>query len=91
MSLNIYLASPYLTILHIGLSEDTGYRNAELWILDLANFASVKSFADRFDKDGGRLDILVENAAVLPSNTLELTSDGWEITSVRVCERNSFS
>ena len=82
MSLNIYLALLYLTILRIGLSEDTGYQSAELWIIDLADFASVKSFADRFDKEGGRLDILVENAGVLPSKTLELTSDGWESTSV---------
>ncbi|KIM44799.1 hypothetical protein M413DRAFT_442764 [Hebeloma cylindrosporum] len=62
------------------LSEDTGCRTAELWILNLADFASVKSFADRFDKEGGRLDILVENAAVIPSKTLSLTPDGWEST-----------
>ena len=73
------------------MSEDTGYRNAELWIIDLADFASVKSFADRFNKEGGRLDILVENAAVIPGKTLELTSDGWETTSVRGRERNSLS
>jgi NADP-dependent 3-hydroxy acid dehydrogenase YdfG len=89
VSLNIYLASPYLTILRIGLSEDTGYQIAELWIIDLADFASVKSFADRFDKEGGRLDLLVENAGVLPAKTLELTSDGWESTSVRVYVRYS--
>lgn len=89
VSLNIYLASPYLIIFHLGLSEDTGYQAAELWIIDLANFASVKSFADKFDKEGGRLDILVENAAVIPAKTLELTSDGWETASVRVCEWNS--
>jgi retinol dehydrogenase-12 len=82
---------PYLTLLRLGLSEDTGYQTAELWIIDLADFASVKSFADRFDKEGGRLDILVENAAIIPAKTLELTSDGWETASVRVCEWNSLS
>jgi NAD(P)-dependent dehydrogenase (short-subunit alcohol dehydrogenase family) len=71
------------------VSEDTGCQTAELRIIDLADFASVKSFADRFDKEGGRLDILVENAAVIPPKTLELTSDGWESTSVHVYVRNS--
>ena len=78
------LALFYFMLL-IGLSEDTGYKTAELWILDLADFASVKSFADRFDKEGGRLDILVENAAVIPAKTLQLTSDGWEPRSVFIC------
>ncbi|KAJ7140917.1 hypothetical protein C8R44DRAFT_603865 [Mycena epipterygia] len=59
------------------LKADTGYKNAELWIIDLADFASVKRFADKFDKDGGRLDILVENAA-LSTSKYEATKDGWE-------------
>ncbi|KAJ6520379.1 short-chain dehydrogenase/reductase family protein-like protein [Mycena sanguinolenta] len=42
----------------------TGYAKAGLWIIDLADFSSVKQFADKFERDGGRLDILVENAAV---------------------------
>ena len=46
----------------------------------MANFASVTAFADRFDKEGGRLDILVENAAVIPNleGKFEPTVDGWE-------------
>lgn len=62
------------------LKRDTGCETAELWILDLASFDSVKSFSDRFNKEGGRLDILVENAAVAPSDPLRTTSDGWEET-----------
>ncbi|KAF5316275.1 hypothetical protein D9619_006570 [Psilocybe cf. subviscida] len=62
------------------LKEETGCKTAELWILDLASFDSVKAFADKFNKEGGRLDILVENAAVTPSEPVRTTSDGWEET-----------
>jgi NAD(P)-dependent dehydrogenase (short-subunit alcohol dehydrogenase family) len=65
------------------LREETGCATAELWLLDLASFASVKSFGERFEREGGRLDILVENAGVLPDKKLQFTSDGWE-TSVQV-------
>ncbi|KAF8074677.1 hypothetical protein FPV67DRAFT_1409312 [Lyophyllum atratum] len=60
------------------LEKETGYNAAELWIIDLAKFSSVVAFADRFEKDGGRLDILVENAACAPVN-YESTPDGWEM------------
>ncbi|KAJ7613155.1 hypothetical protein FB45DRAFT_874676 [Roridomyces roridus] len=59
------------------VKKETGCSVAELWLVDLADFASVKAFADRFDKDGGRLDILVANAGVNPSK-YEVTKDGWE-------------
>ncbi|KAF7345429.1 hypothetical protein MVEN_01560900 [Mycena venus] len=64
------------------LKAATGYSKAELWIIDLADFESVKQFADKFEHDGGRLDILVENAA-LASDKYEATKDGWE-TSLQV-------
>ncbi|KAJ6616967.1 hypothetical protein B0H10DRAFT_2434660 [Mycena sp. CBHHK59/15] len=60
------------------LKAATGYAKAELWIIDLADFDSVKHFTDKFEKDGGRLDILVENAAIAPSDKYEPTKDGWE-------------
>ncbi|KAF8954534.1 short-chain dehydrogenase [Flammula alnicola] len=62
------------------LKEQTNYKGAELWILDLANFSSVKSFAEKFEKEGGRLDILVENAAIIPPPKVELSAEGWEPT-----------
>ncbi|KAJ7799135.1 hypothetical protein B0H14DRAFT_2388227 [Mycena olivaceomarginata] len=61
------------------LKAETSYSKAELWIIDLANFASVKHFADRFEREGGRLDILVENAAI-GSFTHKPTNDGWDIS-----------
>lgn len=63
--------------LHLGLIEETGYKSVELWNVDLSRFSSVKEFADKFEKDGGRLDILVQNAAIL-SRSYGETSDGWE-------------
>ncbi|KAF7299796.1 Retinol dehydrogenase 12 [Mycena chlorophos] len=49
----------------------------ELWLVDLVDFASVKRFADKWDQDGGRLDILVANAA-LGTMTFTETKDGFE-------------
>lgn len=62
----------------LDLKKETGY-DAELWQIDLSNFASVKEFADKFEKDGGRLDILVENAGIATTK-YEATTDGWEST-----------
>jgi NAD(P)-dependent dehydrogenase (short-subunit alcohol dehydrogenase family) len=64
-----------------GLKAATGYSKAELWIIDLADFESVKQFADKFERDGGRLDILVENAA-LATFDYDATKDGWEASLV---------
>ncbi|KAJ7483219.1 hypothetical protein FB451DRAFT_1393347 [Mycena latifolia] len=61
------------------LKAATGCTTAELWLIDLADFASVKRFAERFELDGGRLDLLVENAAVGPFK-YEPTKDGWELS-----------
>ncbi|KAJ7019871.1 hypothetical protein C8F04DRAFT_975104 [Mycena alexandri] len=61
------------------LSTETGYTKGELWIIDLANFESVKRFATQFEQDGGRLDILICNAAIEPGKYVS-TQDGWEST-----------
>ncbi|KAH7922271.1 NAD(P)-binding protein [Leucogyrophana mollusca] len=61
------------------VENETGYKHAELWLIDLANFASVKSFAERFGREEGRLDILVMNAGILMLE-YEGTVDGWEST-----------
>ncbi|APA89316.1 SDR family oxidoreductase [Paraburkholderia sprentiae WSM5005] len=53
--------------------------NAELAILDLASFASVRSFARKELAEQCRLDILVNNAGVMaPPKRLE-TADGFEL------------
>lgn len=56
----------------------TGYKS-ELWLLDLAEFASVLEFVEKFEKDGGKIDILVANAGAVWSDYRE-TVDGWEQT-----------
>lgn len=66
----------------IEIKEETGHKNTELYILDLANFASVKAFVQRFTQEERRLDILVENAGVVPDSNFPVTEDGWEPTSV---------
>ncbi|KZO96052.1 NAD(P)-binding protein [Calocera viscosa TUFC12733] len=59
------------------IRDDTGYE-PECWVLDLASFESVRGFAERFEREGGgRLDILIENAAV-SFPTYETSEDGWE-------------
>ncbi|KAK7044162.1 hypothetical protein VNI00_007882 [Paramarasmius palmivorus] len=58
------------------IKAETGYK-AELWIIDLSSFASVKAFVDKFEKEGGRLDILVENAGIIGSEDYQVTKDGW--------------
>ncbi|KAJ7069903.1 hypothetical protein C8F01DRAFT_535796 [Mycena amicta] len=59
------------------LRTETGCTTAELWIVDLADFESIRSFADKFEQEGGRLDILLANAATLLP-TYERTRQGWE-------------
>ncbi|KAF8180838.1 short-chain dehydrogenase [Pholiota molesta] len=61
--------------------KETGYENAYLRLLDLAIFDSVRAFAQQFKEEEERLDILVENAALLPDTTIfKPTKDGWEPT-----------
>ncbi|KAG2143726.1 hypothetical protein DEU56DRAFT_248229 [Suillus clintonianus] len=61
------------------IKQETGYNGCELWIIDLANFASVTAFADKFEKEGGDLHILVMNAGILQP-VYQSTTDGWEST-----------
>ena len=64
------------------LKAKTGYESAELRIIDLARIASVIDFAERFEKEGGRIDILLLNAATVPVPGQHLTADGYEPVSV---------
>ena len=62
----------------IELRTETDYDQGEVWLVDQADFSSVKSFVDRFEVEGGRLDYLILNAAVAPPGHF-LTDDGWEL------------
>ncbi|KAG7444369.1 uncharacterized protein BT62DRAFT_921191 [Guyanagaster necrorhizus] len=61
-----------------GPRNDTGYQKAELWLVDLSRFSSVTAFANKFEADGGHLDIHVLNAGIAPDKIYRPTSDGWE-------------
>ncbi|KAF4610727.1 hypothetical protein D9613_006657 [Agrocybe pediades] len=60
------------------LKDKTGCEAAELWTVDLLDFDSVKAFARRVEDECDRLDILVENAGILPPEKYTATKDGWE-------------
>jgi NAD(P)-dependent dehydrogenase (short-subunit alcohol dehydrogenase family) len=64
------------------LKAETGYESVELWIIDLAQISSVVDFVKRFEKDGGRIDILLLNAGIIPAAGQQLTADGYEPVSV---------
>jgi len=59
--------------------QATGFKNAELALVDLAQFASVSAFADTFIRDDAQIDILVYNAAVALLQ-YSPSKDGWEET-----------
>jgi len=59
------------------IERETGNTKSELWLMDSTNFSSVLEFCDKFDKDGGRLDLLVMNAAI-QWHIYDVTPDGWE-------------
>ena len=61
----------------IEIKESTKFDNVELFILDLASYASVNAFCEKVDKEVPRLDILVENAALAQGEFIP-TPDGWE-------------
>ncbi|KAJ7581186.1 hypothetical protein C8J56DRAFT_1057183 [Mycena floridula] len=59
------------------LIEETNFQRAEVWLLDLNSFSSVRQFADKAIKDLERLDFLVANAGTA-NRQFSLTEDGWE-------------
>ncbi|THH16049.1 hypothetical protein EUX98_g9365 [Antrodiella citrinella] len=62
------------------LQQETGCESVVSWPLELSDFASVKAFADRFQREGGgQLDILVLNAGMI-SLEYNVTADGHEET-----------
>jgi len=62
------------------IKTSTGFSGCEVWRVDLTTFASVKGFADKFEKDGGGcLDLLVVNSAISTFDYVR-TEDGWEST-----------
>ncbi|KAK0458326.1 uncharacterized protein EV420DRAFT_1270663, partial [Desarmillaria tabescens] len=67
--------------------KETGYTNAGLWIIDVANFSSVIAFVDRAESEFDRLDILVENVG-MTTWEYERQLEDWERTYVDCSSRN---
>jgi NAD(P)-dependent dehydrogenase (short-subunit alcohol dehydrogenase family) len=65
--------------LDLAIKESTGCQNIEVGIIDHGSFSSVIAFADKFKRDGGKIDILVANAAIVYPE-YSTTEDGWETT-----------
>ncbi len=59
------------------IKKDSDSEKVDLLKLDLASQESIRSFADTFLKTYDRLDVLVNNAAVVPSKRQE-TAEGYE-------------
>ncbi|KAK7462249.1 hypothetical protein VKT23_007853 [Stygiomarasmius scandens] len=60
------------------IKKETGFASIEFRPLDLGSFASVQVFAQKFVAEIGTLDILIANAAMLPTR-YECTLDGHEM------------
>jgi hypothetical protein len=59
------------------IKEATKFDNIDLFLVDLASYASVNAFCEKVEKEVPRLDILVENAALAHGEFIP-TPDGWE-------------
>ncbi len=62
-----------------GIAERSGNRDVHVGLCDLSDLQSVRQFAERFTAQADRLDVLVNNAGVLPP-TRALSPDGIEVT-----------
>jgi len=58
--------------------ESTKNENVIIQIVDLSSLESIKKFAEEFNKNENRLDILINNAGVMTSERSE-TVDGFEM------------
>ncbi|KAL1683389.1 hypothetical protein EV122DRAFT_201666 [Schizophyllum commune] len=64
------------------LQKETGLKNSELMLVDLADFSSTTQFAAELEARVDRLDLLVLNAGVTAQNGSKRTEtvNGWEPT-----------
>lgn len=58
--------------------QETGNNNVFCWKLDLGSFESIREFAEKFNKNEPRLDILINNAGIMWCPRM-LTKDGLEM------------
>ncbi|KAM0331470.1 hypothetical protein ACHAQA_003146 [Verticillium albo-atrum] len=63
----------------IRASQPDSLTKLDVWQVDIGDFASVKAFAARAEKELDRVDVFLSNAGVATSTYSEM-SDGWEST-----------
>lgn len=61
------------------LAKETGNKNMEVWEIDLASLASVKTFANRILQRNTSIALLMNNAGTMETG-LHITEDGLERT-----------
>jgi dehydrogenase/reductase SDR family protein 12 len=61
------------------IAATSGSTAVELHLCDVSSLASVREFASGFVASGGALDVLVNNAGILPSRRVH-TEEGFELT-----------
>ena len=61
------------------LAKETGNKNMEVWEIDLASLASVKTFANRVLQRNTSIALLMNNAGTMETG-LHITADGFERT-----------
>jgi NAD(P)-dependent dehydrogenase (short-subunit alcohol dehydrogenase family) len=60
------------------IMKESGNPNVELYICDFSRLDNIRHFVDLFHADYERLDVLINNAAVIPQDRQE-TKDGYEM------------
>ncbi|XP_064457191.1 retinol dehydrogenase 14-like [Ornithodoros turicata] len=60
------------------IRQTTGWNDVVIRQLDLCSFKSVRNFAEEILEEESRLDVLINNAAIVPKKP-ELTEDGLDV------------
>lgn len=65
----------------VWLEEKTGNKNVDILLMDLASMSSIRQGVKQFTERYNQLDILINNAGVLPaSKEIKRTQDEYELT-----------
>jgi len=60
------------------IKRKTNNSNVEYNVVDLSSFVSIKEFAENYKKSGKKLNVLINNAAIVP-HSKQLSPDGLEL------------
>ncbi len=63
----------------VRIAEGSGSKSLELHLCDISSLAAVREFSSRFTESSSKLDVLINNAGVLPAERSH-TDEGFELT-----------